>query len=100
MALHMIMDFWMKENLNGDVDLDITLSSNLLRLEDIFSYGGENYVPEDYRHEEVDHLVLHVNSSMHYKNSLLHSIDIELDKLNANAYSSNEAFRILRSLSL
>ena len=58
--------FWMKENLNGYVDLDITLRSNLLRLEDIFSYDGENYVPEDYRHEEVDHLVLHVNSSMHY----------------------------------
>ena len=78
--------FWMKENLNGDVELDITLSSNLLRLEDIFSYGGENYVPEDYRHEEVDHLVLHANSSMHYKNSSLHSIDIDLDKLNAKMH--------------
>ena len=73
--------FWMQEELNGDVDLDITLSSDLLRLEDIFSYQGENYVPEDYRHEEFEHLILHVNTSMHYKESAMHSIDIDLDRL-------------------
>ena len=78
--------FWMREVLDGDVDLDITLSSDLLRLEDVFSYGGENFVPEDYRHEEVDHLVLHVNSSMHYKASKLHSIDLDLDRLNAKMH--------------
>ena len=75
--------FWMQEELDGDVDLDITLTSDLLRLEDIFSYQGENYVPEDYRHEEFENLVLHVKSSMHYKESALHSIDIDLDQLNA-----------------
>ncbi len=78
--------FWMQKELKGDVDLDITLSSNLLRLEDIFSYGGENYVPEDYRHEEVDKLVLHANTSMHYRDSVLHSIDIDLDKFNAKMH--------------
>ena len=78
--------FWMRDVLDGDVDLDITLSSNLLRLEDVFSYGGKNYVPEDYRHEEVDHLVLHVNSSMHYKASQLHSIDLDLDRWNAKMH--------------
>ena len=75
--------FWMQDELDGDVDLDITLTSDLLRLEDIFSYQGENYVPEDYRHEEFEDLVLHVESSMHYKESALHSIDIDLDQLNA-----------------
>ena len=78
--------FWFKDTLNGDVDLDITLRSNLLRLEDIFSYKGENYVPEEYRHEEFDQLVLHVNSSMHYNSSELHSIDIDLDRLNAKMH--------------
>jgi len=78
--------FWFKDTLNGDVDLDITLRSNLLRLEDVFSYKGENYVPEDYRHEEFDKLVLHVNSSMHYKASELQSIDIELDRLTAKMH--------------
>ncbi len=73
--------FWMKSQLNGDVDLDINLTSKKLRLEDVFSYKGENYVPEEYRHEEFDDLALHFASSMHYKDSALHSIDLALDKL-------------------
>ncbi len=73
--------FWMQPKLNGDVDLDINLRSNKLRLEDVFSYKGENYVPKEYRHEAFDNLALHVASSMHYKDSALHSIDLALDKL-------------------
>ncbi len=74
--------FWMQPELNGDVDLDINLTSKKLRLEDVFSYKGENYVPEEYRHEVFDNLALHFSSSMHYKDSSLHSIDLALDKLN------------------
>ncbi|MEM7186226.1 MAG: AsmA-like C-terminal region-containing protein [Bacteroidota bacterium] len=73
--------FWMQPELNGDVDLDINLTSKKLRLEDVFSYKGENYVPEEYRHEIFDDLALHFESSMHYKDSSLHSIDLALDKL-------------------
>ncbi len=73
--------FWMKPQLNGDVDLDINLTSKKLRLEDLFSYKGENYVPKEYRHETFDNLALHFASSMHYKDSVLHSIDLALDKL-------------------
>ncbi|MEP0265377.1 AsmA-like C-terminal region-containing protein [Dokdonia sp.] len=75
--------FWLQPELKGDVDLDINLTSKKLRLEDVFSYKGENYVPEEYRHEEFDNLALHVASSMHYKDSVLHSIDLALDKLDA-----------------
>ncbi len=73
--------FWMQPELNGDVDLDINLTSKKLRLEDVFSYKGENYVPKEYRHEAFDELALHFASSMHYKDSALHSIDLALDKL-------------------
>ncbi|MBL0685480.1 AsmA family protein [Aquimarina mytili] len=73
--------FWMQPELNGDVDLDINLTSKKLRLEDVFSYKGENYVPEEYRHEEFDDLALHFAAGMHYKDSALHSIDLALDKL-------------------
>ncbi len=73
--------FWMQDELNGDVDLDITLKSNLLRFENLFAYGGENYVPEDYRHEEIKSLVLHMKSSLAYKANTLYSIDMQLDKL-------------------
>ena len=75
--------FWMQPERNGDVDLDINLTSNTLKLEDIFSYQSENYVPKEYRHEAFDGLALHLNSNMHYKDSALHSIDLGLDKLNA-----------------
>ncbi len=75
--------FWMQPELNGDVNLDFNLTSNKLRLEDVFSYRGENYVPEEYRHETFDGLALHFTSNMHYKDSNLHSIDLGLDKLNA-----------------
>ncbi|MEO0528008.1 MAG: AsmA-like C-terminal region-containing protein [Bacteroidota bacterium] len=73
--------FWMQPQLNGDVDLDINLTSHTLRLEDVFSYKGENYVPKEYRHETFDNLALHFTSNMHYKDSALHSIDLALDRL-------------------
>ncbi|PHI20977.1 hypothetical protein CEQ90_04635 [Lewinellaceae bacterium SD302] len=78
--------FWMKGSLEGDVKLDISLKSDLLKLEDVFSYQGQNYVPEDYRHEEFDKLALHVNTAMHYKASELHSIDIDLDQFDAKMH--------------
>lgn len=79
-------EFWMMDTLQGDVDLDITLKCDMMQLEDVFSYQGENYVPEEYRHEELDKLVLHVNSSMHYKDHALHSIDVDLDKFDAKMH--------------
>ncbi|GAB5554481.1 MAG: hypothetical protein Sapg2KO_40720 [Saprospiraceae bacterium] len=75
--------FWIKDTLDGDVKLDISLNAERLKLEDIFSYKGENYVPEDYRHEEFDKLQLHLNGAMHYKDSKLHSIDLDLDQFGA-----------------
>ncbi len=73
--------FYMQPQLNGNVDLDMNLSSKKLRLEDIFSYKGENYLPKEYRHEIFDDLALHFSSSIDYKASTLHSIDLSLDKL-------------------
>ena len=89
-------NFWMQPELNGDVDMDITLHSKLLKLEDVFSYQGENYVPKEYTHEEFDNLTLHVNSSMHYKKSSLHSIDIDLDKLTTKMHVHPMQFKDFR----
>ena len=73
--------FWMQPERNGDVKLDVNLTSKKLRLEDLFTYKGENYVPKEYRHEIFDDLALHFTSKMHYVDSALYSIDIALDKL-------------------
>jgi hypothetical protein len=75
--------FWMKDSLEGDVQLDIGLESKRLRLKDLFAYNGENYVPEGYRHESFDDLKLHLKSSMHYESSGLQSVDVELDQFEA-----------------
>ena len=88
--------FWMQPQLNGDVDLDVNLTSKKLRLEDAFAYGGENYVPKEYRHEEFDELALHFTSSMHYKDSLMHSIDVALDRLNTKMKLHPQRFHDFR----
>ena len=72
---------WMEEELNGDIKLDITLKSDLLKFEDLFSYGGENYMPVDYRHEEIEGLELHMDSRMRYDKNELKAINVSIDKL-------------------
>ena len=88
--------FWMRPERNGDVALDFNLNSTKLRLEDVFSYKGENYVPEEYRHELFDELALHFTSKMHYKDSSLHSIDIALDKLDTRMQLHPQRFHDFR----
>lgn len=72
--------FWMQEELTGEVGMDITLKSDLFRLNDVFTYQGVNYVPEDYRHEEIEKLVLHLGAEMVYDSSQLNAINIQLDQ--------------------
>ncbi|MFT4601438.1 MAG: hypothetical protein ACI857_001618, partial [Arenicella sp.] len=50
---------WLQPHPKGDTKVEFDLTSNHLQLEDIFSYKGENHVPEDYRHEELTGLKLH-----------------------------------------
>ncbi len=88
--------FWMKPERNGDVDLDINITSKKLRLKDVFSYKGENYVPKEYRHEIFDDLRLHLASSMHYKDSALQSIDVALDRLDAKMELHPQRFHDFR----
>lgn len=72
--------FWMQEQLNGAVHMDVTLKSDLFRLNDLFTYGGENYVPKDYRHEQVENLELHFDAGIVYDSSQLSSVELQLDK--------------------
>ena len=38
-------NMWFDEKLNGDTRIDFDLTSNMLKLEDLFVYKGENVVP-------------------------------------------------------
>ncbi len=72
-------DLWFAEHPAGDTRIDFNLVSELLQLEDIFAYQGANYVPEDYRHEEIKGLKLHGITELHFKDGLK-SIDLNLDR--------------------
>ncbi len=63
----------------GDAKIEFDLSSKLLQLEDLFSYQGENFVPEEYRHEEFSNLHVHGYTDLHFKKGL-RSLDLFVDK--------------------
>jgi hypothetical protein len=66
---------------NGDTDIQFDIHSKHLILKDLMTYNGENFLPEDYRHEVIDNLRLVGKASIHFKNSEMHSTDLYLEKL-------------------
>ena len=70
---------WLDEHPGGDSKIEFNLASNMLQLESLFSYKGENHVPEEYRHEEFDNLKIHGFTYLHYDDGLK-SMDLNLDK--------------------
>ena len=75
-------DKWFVAHPQGDTKVEFNLTSKMLQLEDLFSYGGENYVPEDYRHEEFDDLKIHGFAELHFKETL-YSTDVTFDLFEA-----------------
>jgi len=75
-------DKWFLEDPKGDTKVEFNLTSNMLQLEDVFSFGGENFVPEDYQHEEFDDLKIHGFADLHF-NQQLYSTDVTFDLLEA-----------------
>ena len=74
-------DFWFNHVLNGDTELEFDLTSDHLHLDDLLVYKGENYVPEDYRHEDFQNLKFHGRTQLHFKDHELYSVDLYLDQL-------------------
>lgn len=73
---------WLQEKPKGDTKVEFDLYSDALHLKDLFSYNGENYVPEDYRDEELKELKLHGSVALHFDEELK-STDIELTEVDA-----------------
>lgn len=71
---------WLDDRMSGDTNIEFDLTSKLLQLDNLFTYGGERFVPEDYRHEEVKHLKLHGRSTLHFNHGLK-STHIQLTQL-------------------
>lgn len=74
---------WFLDEPTGDTKVEFNLTSTLLQLEDLFAYGGENYVPEDYRHEQFTNAKIHGYADLHFDKGL-RSFDLNLDRIETN----------------
>lgn len=70
------------EHPEGSVEIDYKMSSEYIRLYDLFTYNGENYVPPDYRKEEIQGLKIYGNAEFTFADSLVKSVWF-FDQLNA-----------------
>lgn len=74
---------WFQDEMTGDTKIDFYFTSSMLKLKDILAYNGENYIPEDYRNEELQHLKLKGVTALHFKNKILTAADVYLNDLTA-----------------
>ncbi|MCH7403029.1 AsmA-like C-terminal region-containing protein [Belliella kenyensis] len=57
---------WFEEEKNGDSSFDFDLASKKLQLNDLLTYDGVNYLPEDYADEVITDLKLNGRVDLHY----------------------------------
>lgn len=74
---------FMTESKKGSVDIDFGFKSDLIRLDDLFTYNGENYVPPDYREEEISALKMYGNAELVFNDSLIET-EVFFDQLFAS----------------
>ncbi len=67
----------------GSIEVDFRLQSDNLRLNDLFTYHGHNYVPEDYQKEEVKDLKMYGNAEFQFNDGLTET-EIFFDQLSAD----------------
>jgi hypothetical protein len=72
-------NIWFDEKIKGDTRVEFDLTSKLLQFDNVFTYGGSRFVPEDYRHEEINNLKLHGITDLHFDGALK-STDFQLQQ--------------------
>ncbi|MCC5919917.1 MAG: AsmA-like C-terminal region-containing protein [Cyclobacteriaceae bacterium] len=75
-------DLWFSDNKKGDTEFHFDLDSKLIVPKDLLSYEGENFLPEDYREERLEDVLLKGHVYLHY-DSILTSTDLHLELLQA-----------------
>ena len=73
---------WFEDEPKGTTTVDFDFNSSKLQLKDLFTYGGENYVPEDYRQEEFENLVVKGTSTLNF-NRKLQSANLTMNDVQA-----------------
>ncbi|TVQ75660.1 MAG: membrane biogenesis protein [Flavobacteriales bacterium] len=70
---------WFADNPQGDSELHFSLQSKKIRFNDLLTFKGENYLPEDYREEEIEKLNFQGHLDLHFDNGF-QSADLFVDK--------------------
>lgn len=100
-------DLWFADDPQGATTIDFDLNSDLIELEDLFSYQGQNYVPEDYRHESIRNLSIHAVTNLNFIGDqqtlalkidkiegLAESHEVRLQNFNGSFYMDSTVIRI------
>ncbi len=75
-------ELWFVPNPTGASTIDFNLDARQLKLANLFNYGGENYVPEDYRTEVFNNLKFHGLTTLQFNNKLT-AVQLAIDQLGA-----------------
>ena len=76
-------DLWFEEEPLGETAIDFDLTAQQLQMNDLFSYGGQNFVPKDYRNEKLKDLKIHGASTLSFDKKLK-SASLKMDKIEAS----------------
>ncbi|WP_158856922.1 AsmA family protein [Lunatibacter salilacus] len=66
----------------GDSTIEFDFDSKLLKMKDLLSYKGENYLPDDYKEEELTEVELNGRLELHF-DSVFQSADLTVENLQA-----------------
>lgn len=73
---------WFQDGKVGDSTFEFDFDSKLLKMKDLLSYKGENYLPDDYKEEELTEVELNGRLELHY-DSVFQSADLTVENLQA-----------------
>lgn len=71
---------WFQDVKMGDSTFEFEFQSNLLKINDLLSYKGESYLPDDYKDEELREVEMKGKVELHY-DSVFKSADLSVERL-------------------
>ncbi|HMO32704.1 MAG TPA: AsmA-like C-terminal region-containing protein [Lacibacter sp.] len=74
---------WFQPQPYGQSRYEFRLTAGVLKLHDLLSYKGENYLPPEYRHEVFRNITLAGRAGVYY-NKGVQRVELQLDELSAN----------------
>lgn len=83
---------WFGDQMVGDTHIDFDLTADHLHFDNLFTYKGDRFVPEEYRHEIAEHVKLHGDVRLHFDDSLK-GIDLALDHFSGQIKAHHLAFK-------